>query len=271
MKQYLIAALIAIAPGALCHNVQGILIVNGTASPEWTYVLDVASPWAIGPDEYPDYYQGYKLAPIIGPDNENITCGRAAFSAAPRTETADILAGSEVGFRVSTDGNGNRGGVFYSIGDMINPVFWHPGPAQIYLSRAPNDDLQSYKGEGDWFKIAYAGPLDDNHWSIWPSQSDFNFTIPKTTPPGKYLMRIENFMPTNTLSYQQFYVNCAFVNIIGPGGGTPTGFARFPGTYQPEDPGLLVPLDQDVGYGRVKAPDFKLMQYKAPGPAVWTG
>ncbi len=50
-------------------------------------------------------------------------------------------------------------------------------------------------------------------------------------------MRIENFMPTDSLSYQQFYINCAFVNIIGPGGGTPTEFARFPGTYKAEDPG----------------------------------
>jgi hypothetical protein len=65
----------------------------------------------------------------------------------------------------------------------------------------------------------------------------FNFTIPKTTPPGKYLMRIENFMPTETTGYQQFYVNCAFVNIIGPGGGTPAGFVKFPGAYAPEDPG----------------------------------
>jgi hypothetical protein len=52
-------------------------------------------------------------------------------------------------------------------------------------------------------------------------------------------MRIENMFPTNQDNYQQFYVNCAFVNIMGPGGGDPSsaGFARFPGTYKPEDPG----------------------------------
>lgn len=50
-------------------------------------------------------------------------------------------------------------------------------------------------------------------------------------------MRIENFMPTSRTGYLQFYVNCAFVNIIGPGGGTPTEFVRFPGTYQDSDPG----------------------------------
>jgi hypothetical protein len=50
-------------------------------------------------------------------------------------------------------------------------------------------------------------------------------------------MRIEQFMPTSTTGYEQFYVNCAFVNIIGPGGGTPTEFARFPGAYKQGDPG----------------------------------
>lgn len=44
-------------------------------------------------------------------------------------------------------------------------------------------------------------------------------------------------MPTHMENYSQWYVNCAQVNIIGPGGGTPTGFARFPGTYDIKDPG----------------------------------
>ena len=128
---------------------------------------DVASMFSVYPDQYPPGYQGYKLDPIIGATDPNITCGRAAFDSAPRTETADVLAGSEVGFRVSTDGKGNRNSDYSQY-----PSFWHPGPAQIYLSRAPSDDLQSYKGDGDWFKIAYAGPSDDRTWSLWPSVSD---------------------------------------------------------------------------------------------------
>jgi hypothetical protein len=45
-------------------------------------------------------------------------------------------------------------------------------------------------------------------------------------------------MPTNQKGYVQFYVNCAHVNIIGPGGGTtPTEFAKFPGTYNYDMPG----------------------------------
>lgn len=234
-----------------------------------TRYSDVAATYAFGP-YYPFGYQGNKVPPIIGSTGPNITCGRWAFDSASRTETADVLAGSEVGFRVSADGYSNRNNSETRPLDAPPyPTFWHPGPAQVYLSRAPNDDLQSYRGDSDWFKIGYGGPTNDTHWSLWPSVSDvrclrrkpppeivsgrgagltgrlqmqFNFTIPKTTPPGKYLMRMENFVPTAQTGYLQFYVNCAFVNIIGPGGGTPTEFARFPGTYQDEDPGKYLTL-----------------------------
>ncbi|GAB1315561.1 hypothetical protein MFIFM68171_05771 [Madurella fahalii] len=257
MRPSLAAILGAVlAPGALGHNIQGILLVNGTATPEWKYVRDVAphfddSDWPEG-NEFP------KTPPMLDINHPNITCGRNAFAAASRTETADVLAGSEVGFRVSYSASGQFG------------LFYHQGPAQIYLSQAPNNDLEHYQGDGDWFKIAYAGPVHNNKWSI-TREPDFNFTIPKTTPPGRYLMRIENFMPTNQFNYSQWYVNCAHINIIGPGGGTPTGFAKFPGTYKIDDPGIFIPIEQYVGYGTVEDEDMRLLEYKPPGPAVWTG
>jgi len=109
--------------------------------------------WGEGND-YP------KVSPQTDIHNPNITCGRLAFKSAATTNTADVLAGSEVGFRVSWDGNGRYG------------VFWHPGPAQIYLSRAPDDNLASYQGDGDWFKIAIAGPVSNNAWQLWPEAHD---------------------------------------------------------------------------------------------------
>lgn len=134
---------------------------------------DVAAQYSYNPDYYPPGYQGQKLDPIIGAADPNITCGRAAFTSAPQTQTADVLAGSEIGFRVSADGDGNRNAEYSQF-----PRFWHPGPAQIYLSRAPNDDLQSYRGDGTWFKIAYAGPLNNQNWSLYPSVSDVRFPTP---------------------------------------------------------------------------------------------
>ncbi|KAK4206134.1 glycoside hydrolase [Rhypophila decipiens] len=247
------------ASGVAAHQVHGMLLVNGTESPRWKYVRDVASQWPYGPWDYPEGSDFPKTPPQTDIYSTNITCGRLAFASAATTETADVLAGSEVGFRVSWDGDGEYG------------VFWHQGPAQIYLSRAPNDDITNYAGDGDWFKIAYAGPVNNNKWLLWPNEHEWNFTIPKTTPPGKYLMRIEQFMATYVPDYTQWYVNCAQINIIGPGGGTPTGFARFPGTYDNKDPGIFVPKNQWVNGGAVPDDEMRLLEYKAPGPAVWTG
>ena len=47
-----------------------------------------------------------------------------------------------------------------------------------------------------------------------------SFTIPETTPPGKYLMRIEHINLLNTFNGTQFYANCAQINILGLGGGS---------------------------------------------------
>ncbi|KAK0745604.1 glycoside hydrolase [Schizothecium vesticola] len=262
----------SLLPGAFGHNVFGILMVNGTAAPEWTYVLDVESERPRDEWSYQEWDQSYKIPPIIGVDNPAVTCGRRAFEAANRTQTADVLAGSEVGFRVSTDGYGTRDSVYYypPVDYMKFPRVWHAGPALVYLSRAPGDDLQKYQGDGDWFKIAYAGPLSNTEWQMWPDVSDFNFTVPLTTPPGKYLMRIENIFPETNPGYRQFYVNCALVNIIGPGGGVPKGFAKFPGTYKEEDPGLQAPRNQ-VSLSGIPREELRLLEYKPPGPAVWTG
>lgn len=130
----------------------GILLVNRTATPEWLYVRDVMGPNY--EDEIFPWGQYHKTIPQMDVHHPDITCGRKAFAAAANTSTADVIAGSEVGFRVSWDAYG-PGGEFY-----------HRGPAQIYLSRAPGDDVENYRGDEDWFKIAVAGPKDNNSWLL---------------------------------------------------------------------------------------------------------
>jgi len=47
-----------------------------------------------------------------------------------------------------------------------------------------------------------------------------NFTIPKTTPPGKYLMRVEElYYQEAWFNFTQIYISCTHVEIKGPGGG----------------------------------------------------
>lgn len=108
------------------------------------------------------------------------------------------------------------------------------------MAKAPNDNLESFLGdEGNWFKIASYLAKNATAWIINKSVSDVcnpssyrlhlsrkfnmthnpfqvNGTIPASTPPGKYLLRVEQFAFS---PYPQFYVNCAHVNVVGPGGG----------------------------------------------------
>lgn len=106
----------------------------------------------------------------------------------------------------------------------IEPWIFHEGPGQIYLSRTPlGTPLSQYEGDGDYFKIAHAGAVNASAWVLWNPSSkifykDWNFTIPATTPPGEYLMRIEHLNP-HEANKTQIYVNCAQIRIIGKGGG----------------------------------------------------
>lgn len=47
----------------------------------------------------------------------------------------------------------------------------------------------------------------------------FNFTIPKATPPGEYLLRAEQIFPWYWANETQFFISCAQVEIVGEGGG----------------------------------------------------
>ena len=46
------------------------------------------------------------------------------------------------------------------------------------------------------FKIATVGAFNNTHWYLEGfNRKDWNFTIPATTPPGKYLLRHEQIWP----------------------------------------------------------------------------
>ena len=160
-----------------------------------------------------------------------LVCGRSAFPVRnPEIQTATIIAGDDVSFHLPgrySDSEEDR---------AYPPSIFHIGPGQVFLSKLPDgmNDLKDYDGKGDFFKIAYAGVKDNKF--ILLDDNAMNFTIPATTPPGKYLMRLEHWMVEFRKGYSQWYVACAHVEIKGSGGGTPTEFIRFPGAYSEEDP-----------------------------------
>jgi hypothetical protein len=133
-----------------------------------------------------------------------------------------------------------------------------------YLSASTSSDVSQYEGDGDWFKIAYWGPKNDTYWST-RDQTGMNFTIPRTTPPGQYLLRVEHLYVRPTYNTTQWYVACAQINVLGKGGGNPAPLVRFPGAYHLEDEGIWV---ADEMY---EWPLTGLLKYKPPGPSVWIG
>jgi len=40
---------------------------------------------------------------------------------------------------------------------------YHPGPASAWMSKAPGE-LDTYEGDGEWFKIAAVGASDGINW-----------------------------------------------------------------------------------------------------------
>jgi hypothetical protein len=91
-----------------------------------------------------------------------------------------------------------------------------------------------------------------------------NATVPKTTPDGEYLLRVEHIALHMAMQANkaQFYLSCTQVRITGGGSGTPGPLVALPGAYKSNDPGILVNLNSIQN-----APET----YQPPGPAVWTG
>jgi len=56
--------------------------------------------------------------------------------------------------------------------------------------------------------------------------------------------------------------------------GKPTGFAKFPGTYKPDEPALSLAEGEEITNGSDAAAirwKHGFLSYVPPGPTVWTG
>ena len=83
--------------------------------------------------------------------------------------------------------------------------------------------------------------------------------MPKATPEGEYLMRVEQ-IALHIPNQPQIYLACAQVKITGGGAGTPGPLVAFPGAYKNNDPAIYLNLA-----------NVSPTSYAGPGPAVWSG
>nr|OQO27215.1 hypothetical protein B0A51_05310 [Rachicladosporium sp. CCFEE 5018] len=123
----------------------------------------------------------------------------------------------------------------------------HPGPAQVYMSKAPSGSVKEYDGSGDWFKVREAlfcsNPGNDGAlkaaWCTW-GQPGIEFEIPDRLPNGEYLVRVEH-IPLHGAQGKpggaEFYYSCGQLKIEGASSSAwlPTRTAKIPGMIQPDD------------------------------------
>ncbi|KAH6685349.1 cellulose-growth-specific protein [Plectosphaerella plurivora] len=197
--------------------------------------------------------------PIEDVTSPSMVCNQGGIDAGIRaaTGTATVQAGAQLGFNV-------------------RDILEHPGPVNVYLSRAPTEtSAQNYLGDGDWFKIYTLGvrqfrPNQGVNWAVMPTGGkgihNFTFTLPAQTPPGDYLLRAEHIALHSAGSFglAQFYMGCAQLRVTGPGPGAgvpaPGPMVKFPGAYHGREPGVLISLWWPPVYN-----------YTMPGPATWPG
>jgi hypothetical protein len=219
-------------PNVLAHYNFESLIVNGKETSAYEYVRRTKNG----------------NGPILDVKSSDIICNKGGIDddILAVTKTHKVAPGDQVGFK-------------------MNEYLGHPGPLAVYLSKAPGS-AQSYKGNGDWFKVYQATTsnltADPIHWASFVDGGvrNFTFTLPKDLPAGQYLMRGEHIAlhSAGTYGEAQFYMGCAQLEVTGSGNGNPGPLVKFPGAYTGYEPGVLISLWWPP-----------VRNYTAPGPKTW--
>lgn len=159
------------------------------------------------------------------------------------TQTYTVKAGDEVGFMVNTD-------------------FGHPGPQQVYISKAPNL-AKDYDGSGSWTKIysATTKSITDQglQWST-DKIGSFRFNLPSSISAGEYLVRAEGLAlhGAGEKNGAQWYIGCAQIKVTGGGSSTLGNSVKIPGVYKGTEPGILINIYWPTP-----------TNYTTPGPVLW--
>ncbi|GLB44353.1 putative glycoside hydrolase family 61 protein [Lyophyllum shimeji] len=175
-------------------------------------------------------------SPVTSVTSNDVRCN---VNPGQASETVSVAAGSTIGFK-------------------LDNTIYHQGPAAIYLGKAPST-AASWDGSGaNWFKIAEWGATFNPFGFTDLNASQLTTTIPANTPPGEYLVRIEQ-IGLHVAGAPQWYISCAQIKITGSGSGNPPKVS-IPGYVSASDPGLTVNIYYPVP-----------TSYKVPGPAAWRG
>ncbi|KAL4891571.1 glycosyl hydrolase family 61-domain-containing protein [Aspergillus ambiguus] len=215
------------------HYVFSKFLVDGTVSDDFEYIRKNSN--------------GYM--PTLASDilTNDFRCNQGSMDAAASTKVYTVAPGTEIGFQLA-----------------YGATMKHPGPLQIYMSKAPGD-VTTYDGSGDWFKVYQEGVcsdisdgLEDTDWCTW-GKDTVSFKMPNDMPKGQYLVRVEHIGLHRAFSGNaEFYFTCAQIEVTGSGDGSPVEVAEIPGIYQPDDPNIHF----NIYYPTPTS-------YNLPGPSIW--
>ena len=91
----------------------------------------------------------------------------------------------------------------------------------------------------------HAGPDISPAGLTWPydGAKSVPIEIPSCLEDGQYLLRVEHIAlhSAGSVGGAQLYISCAHLNVSGGTGGIKAPqMLSFPGSYSPQDPGLLI-------------------------------
>lgn len=180
-----------------------------------------------------------------GYSKDDFRCNTGSMDYASKTGVYKVKAGETIGF-----------------GTDFNALIQHPGPLQVYMSKAPGD-VREYDGSGDWFKIYELGPesfsSDGITWGV-TDVGNFTFQLPNEIPAGQYLVRIEHIALHGAGDWggAEFYFNCAQIEVESDSTTTPSPLVKIPGVYDGYEPGILFYMYRDY-----------IVNYTMPGPLAY--
>ncbi|TLD33065.1 hypothetical protein PspLS_00133 [Pyricularia sp. CBS 133598] len=217
MKFTIATSILAAIPLASAHYTFGGLVHNGASvGRDWQYVREHTRT----------YMPTFKDEAATSND---FRCNKGAGSGA-KTDVFTVKPGDSLGLRQAFDPSGMK----------------HPGPAQVYVSRAPGS-VKEYDGSGDWLKVhqsllckdpIVARDLQYDGWCMY-GENKIEFEVPETLPDGEYLVRAEHIAIHGAHDGKaEFYYSCAQVRIQGSNAtALPAGAetAKIPGVYKPDD------------------------------------
>ncbi|KAJ5985352.1 hypothetical protein N7499_008369 [Penicillium canescens] len=209
-----VAITAALAQSASAHYIFSKLVVNGETSSDWQYIRQTTRSKNYMPTKFSSTFDN------LTPTDSDFRCNLGSFTNAAKTEVAEVAAGDSIAMKLFYDG-----------------TIAHPGPGQVYMSKAPSGNVQQYEGDGEWFKIwektlcNKSGDLTKDAWCTY-GMSQFEFEIPRNTPAGEYLVRAEHVGLHGAQNNEaEIFYSCAQIKVTGSGNGSPSLTYKIPGIY----------------------------------------